>query len=541
MIELHFHVFVGLALLIVFFDWLPLGVAAITIVLHHAVIYILAPTSVFVSGGSWGVVAIHGIFVIAAVAGLSYVAERLRRSLVMARAAADHLTQERLPALVASIEAVANGDLTHETHFDALALEGAGDDEVGLMIAAFNGVQREIGVAADSLGGMTGRLRTMVGQVRSVAEQVAETSHDLAETSEQAGRDATHLTLAMRQVADGADGQVVSVGQAHAQVKAMWHEIDAVDRGTSTQAHSVDLAGRTAEQMANAAEQVSTQAADLAAATAHAKSSAEAGANAVRQAVDRMASIKAVVSEAAMHVQELGGLGSKIGDVVETIDDIAEQTNLLALNAAIEAARAGEHGRGFAVVADEVRKLAERSQRETKAIAELIRQVQNGTNQAVAAMEHGAQRVEAGSAQAGSAGQALDDILVSVDTAAHKVNQIAGAAREMSARSQDVTAAIDTIFGEAAEVRAASAAMGTSATSVGEAVDGISAVAETTASATAEMSTASQEMAGTMEQMRERATDLATTADQLRDLVEQFRLVADKPATVAPRKLRKAS
>src|SRR5918999_1637693 len=124
-----------------------------------------------------------------------------------------------------------------------------------------------------------------------------------------------------------------------------------------------------------------------------------------------MTEIRVVVAEAAGKVEELGKLGEKIGAVVETIDDIAEQTNLLALNAAIEAARAGEHGKGFAVVADEVRKLAERSQRETKAIADLIRDVQAGTREAVQAMELGAQKVEDGSARADQAGAALDEIL----------------------------------------------------------------------------------------------------------------------------------
>ena len=117
-----------------------------------------------------------------------------------------------------------------------------------------------------------------------------------------------------------------------------------------------------------------------------------AGAMAVDETAGGMKRIKVAVEATAVRVTQLGAKGEQIGAIVETIDDIAEQTNLLALNAAIEAARAGEQGKGFAVVADEVRKLAERSSRATKEIAALIAEVQQDTDEAVAAMDAGRPR-----------------------------------------------------------------------------------------------------------------------------------------------------
>jgi methyl-accepting chemotaxis protein len=152
-----------------------------------------------------------------------------------------------------------------------------------------------------------------------------------------------------------------------------------------------------------------------------------------------MGQIAEKVKETARTVESLGARSDQIGAIIGTIEDIADQTNLLALNAAIEAARAGEQGRGFAVVADEVRALAERTTRATKEIGEMIKAIQKETRGAVHAMEQGVLQVESGTREAERSGAALIDILDQVNAVAMQVNQIATAAEEQTATTGEIS------------------------------------------------------------------------------------------------------
>ena len=222
-------------------------------------------------------------------------------------------------------------------------------------------------------------------------------------------------------------------------------------------------ASRVAEQagaVATASEQLAATSNDIAlncnaAATGSQRANATAveGAGVVKETVQGMNGIAENVRESAATIGNLGSTSEQIGAIISTINDIADQTNLLALNAAIEAARAGEQGRGFAVVADEVRALAERTSSATREIGAIIKSVQQDTNSAMKVMEAGVSRVEAGTVGAAKSGTALEEILEQISAVTMQVNQIATAAEEQTATTDEISNNIrsinDTVQGTA--------------------------------------------------------------------------------------------
>ena len=210
-------------------------------------------------------------------------------------------------------------------------------------------------------------------------------------------------------------------------------------RAAETQTREISAATESIVSMAASIEEVSGNAERSSDVARHSVEVAHKGGAAVRRTIDGMNTIRETIQETSKRIKRLGESSQEIGNIVELINDIAEQTNILALNASIQASMAGEAGRGFAVVADEVQRLAERSTNATKQIEVLVRTIQSDTNEAVVSMERSTTDVVGGALLAENAGAALDEIEQVSNQIASLVQNISGSARQQAGSAADVT------------------------------------------------------------------------------------------------------
>jgi methyl-accepting chemotaxis protein len=367
-------------------------------------------------------------------------------------------------------------------------------------------------------------LRQAVGQVAESAEAVSSAAAQLATASEQSGEATNQIATTIQQVALGTAQQTAGVTKTSGAVEQMGRAIEGVAKGAQEQANAISKASQVTTRISTAIEQVANNAQAVTRDSAEAARYSRDGAKTVKETISGMEAIRSKVGLSASKVEEMGTRSEEIGAIVETIEDIASQTNLLALNAAIEAARAGEQGKGFAVVADEVRKLAERSSLATKEIATLIKGIQKTVSEAVSAMKESATEVEAGVVRANSAGVVLDNILEAAESVYKQAEEAGVAAAKVSAAAAELVESVDSVSAVIEENTAATEEMAANSTELTQAIENIASVSEENSAAVEEVSASTEEVSAQVEEVSASAASMMEMAQALQQVVAQFKL-----------------
>jgi methyl-accepting chemotaxis protein len=419
------------------------------------------------------------------------------------------LVTRPLSVLTVQVEAAASGDFSAHTAAN---------------LAEFRHSRDELGRLSQSFLMMHGTIRELLRELTATGEMLTSSASHLQGVASESAKAAQEVAGAASGLADDAGRQVSDVNLAAQTVEDLRRAVAQIATGAGEQARQVEQTSVTMQQMAQAIDLVAANASQVAQGSVQAGETARKGAAVVEQTVQSMVKIQLAVKDSADRITELGIYSKQIGEITQVITEIAGQTNLLALNAAIEAARAGEHGRGFAVVADEVRKLAERAGRSAGEIASLVSGIQKATNAAIAAMVHGTEEVDQGSQLATHAGDALREILVAAEANALAVQAISSAAGQLAASSEQVVRAFDEVSAVTEESSASTEQMAAGADEVTLSMVSVSRISESTAAAAQEVSAAVEEITASTEAVADAAQQMAEVAIRVKEQTDRFKV-----------------
>jgi len=390
-----------------------------------------------------------------------------------------------------------------------------------ILIIKTNDELEELG---ESFREMYQNIKKFLSSIFVATDKLVHSSESLYNSAEKNLRAVEQVTLAIDQISAGSQAQSADT-QKTANVIGKLNEVtQAIKENADRQNENVNKTVSIINQMSVAIDKVAENTRLIADDTQNSYSTATEGKDLVDETITGMKNIKTMVDDLADKMTLLGKRSEQIGEIVQVIDNIAEQTNLLALNAAIEAARAGEHGKGFAVVADEVRKLAENSRRSTEEIRNLIIGIQNETETVVAQINQATVDVEARSEVACQAGTALREIITAVNKVVAEVDEINTAIGYMKDQSREMVGAVDIIASITQENSSVTDELLSESKIATESITNVSAVSQQNAASTQEVNASAQQITATTLQIKTEISNLNDLILEMQKASQLFKL-----------------